>query len=433
MSQAQRFTSHFTTLLTMAGLAIGLGNVWRFPYMMGQNGGSAFLLAYLVCMVLLAVPALACEWSLGRATRTGPVAAYRAVFGQGVGLLIGGVLLFSVFMALCYYSIIVTQVFYSAGFALRHGFSGQGIVEYHQGLGNSRLQYVLALAVIGASVWVVHRGLRKGIELANRLLVPVFGLIALYLVGVALSLDGAVPRLLAYLEPDFSRVGASVWFAAMGQACFSVGLSGVLHVMYGSYLKRSAKAVPAALTTSMMDAGAALLATLFVVPAVLVFGISMAAGPGLLFETLPRLFAVMPGGRYLATLFLLAWAMVSMLTMVATFDAVISGLSDLTRERFSRGRWTGLLTFAVAATMLPIAFNTHWIGTLDLVFGSGMFMLGSLLAVLGIGWGLGRGVLSEQLGPGLPPALERWLIGWVRYVVPLALSAILGGFIISNF
>lgn len=429
--QTQRFSSSLATVLTMAGLAIGLGNVWRFPYMMGQHGGSAFLFIYLLCMVLLAVPALACEWSLGRATRRGPVATYREAFGPRSGLVIGLVLLFSVFMALCYYSIIVANVVYSMGFAALHGFSGAALDQYRSGLAIPGLQYALAVAVVLVSISVVHRGLRRGIEMLNRLLVPLFGGISLYLVFVALGLEGAVPNLLAYLRPDFSQAGPNVWFAAMGQACFSVGLSGVLHVMYGSYLAGRETPLPTALTTSLMDAGAALLATLFVVPAVLAFGLSMAAGPGLLFDTLPRLFAAMPGGRPLATLFLLGWAMVAMLTIIATFDAVITGLTDLTGPRLGRPAWTAAVAAAVALVMLPIAWNTHWIGTLDLVFGSGMFMVGSLLAVIGLGWGLGRVVAAQQLSPGLPPALARLAIVWARFVVPLALALILLSFVIS--
>ncbi len=432
MAGPQRFSSRLATLLTMAGLAIGLGNVWRFPYMMGQHGGSAFLIIYIFFMLLLAVPALAGEWSLGRAARQGPIAALRMAYGPRAGLALGLLIVSGVFMALSYYSIIVANVFYSVWFAARHGFSQAGIDQYQAGLADDGLQYLLALAVCLVSVWVVHRGLRRGIERANRLLVPLFAAIAVYLVAVALNLDGAVPRLLGYLKPDFSRAGPEVWFAAMGQACFSVGLSGILHVMYGSYLRSAEPIVPTSVKTGLMDTGAALLATLFVVPSVLVFGLDMAAGPGLLFDTLPQLFGVMPGGRYLAALFLFGWALVAMLSVIATFDAIIGSLADLTRGRLARGAWTVLVTAAVAAAMFPIAHHRHWIGTLDLVLGSGMFMLGSLLAVVGLGWGLGKATTALQVSPGLPPRLAAWLVGWIRWIVPLALTAILGGFIYAN-
>jgi len=430
--QEQRFSSRLTTLLTMAGLAIGLGNVWRFPYMMGQHGGGAFLLIYVVFILLLAVPALASEWSLGRATRSGSIVAFKQAFGQKTGLLLGLFIVFGVFMALSYYNIVVANVLYSVWFSARYGFSELGVDAYQAGLSKNGLQYLLALAVTLASLWVVHRGLRRGIEMVNKLLVPLFAAIAIYLVVVALNLDGAIEKLLGFLKPDFSRAGPDVWFAAMGQACFSVGLSGVLCVMYGSYLRQDEKIVPTALTTGLLDTGAALLATLFVVPAVLVFGLDMAAGPGLLFDTLPHLFEVMPGGRWLAPLFLFGWALVAMLSIICTFDAIISGLADLSRDSISKGQWTAIIGIANAAVMFPIALNPHWIGTLDLVFGSGMFMLGSLLAVIGLGWGMGEAVTRAQIRIGLSPRMEDWMQWWIKYVVPTALALILFGFLFNT-
>jgi NSS family neurotransmitter:Na+ symporter len=429
--QKQRFSSKLTTLLTMAGLAIGLGNVWRFPYMMGQHGGSAFLIIYIVFILLLAVPALASEWSLGRATRSGPIVAFREAYGPRTGLFLGLLIVFGIFMALTYYNIVVANVMYSVWFAVRYGFSEASVEAYHAGISVNGLQYLYALGVVLFSLWIVHRGLRNGIEMVNKLLVPLFAVIAIYLVAVALSLDGAIEKLTDFLKPDFSHAGPDVWFAAMGQACFSVGLSGVLCVMYGAYLRPEEKVVPTAMTTGLMDTGAALLATLFVVPAVLVFGLDMAAGPGLLFDTLPRLFSVMPGGRWLAPLFLLGWALVAMLSIICTFDAIISGLADLTREYFSQGQWTATIGIAVAAVMFPIAMNPEWIGTLDLIFGSGMFMLGSLLAVIGLGWGLGEAVIRTQIRVGLSPRMEDWMTWWIRYVVPFALAVILGGFLLK--
>ncbi len=418
----------------MAGLAVGLGNVWRFPYMMGQNGGSAFLLVYAVFMLALAAPALAAEFSLGRATGAGPLAAFRAAFGPRMGLLAGGLGLLAAFMATCYYSIVIANVFYSAGFGAVAGFSEESLPAYAAGLGRDGLQLLIALGVLLACALVVRRGLRRGIEAANTLLMPLFGLAAVYLVVVALSLDGAVDRLLEFLRPDFSRAGPGTWFAAMGQACFSVGLSGTLGVMYGSYLAKDTPVAGTAGATCLVDLGAALLGALFVVPAVLVFSLDLAAGPGLLFDTVPRLFAVMPGGRWLGPLFLAGWGLVAMLTLVAALDTVSGALADVAPRggRGERGAWLWIVTGAAMLVMLPIGLNPHWIGVLDLVFGSGLFMLGALLAVLAVGWGLGKAVLLAQVGVGLGPRAAAAVAAWLRWVVPAALGAILFGFLFST-
>ncbi|MEM1410782.1 MAG: sodium-dependent transporter [Pseudomonadota bacterium] len=429
--QQQRFSSRLATLVTMAGLAIGLGNVWRFPYMMGQNGGSAFLLIYAVFMMALAAPALAAELSLGRATRSGPVGAFRAAFGPRWGLLAGVLVLIAVFMATCYYSVVIANVFYSAGFAALQGFSDARLADYGEGLSNNGLQLFIALGVVIACALIVGRGLRSGIETANKVLMPLFGLAALYLVFVTLSLDGALEQLGDFLQPDFSRTGPDVWFAAMGQACFSVGLSGTLGVMYGSYLKRETRLLPTATATCAIDLGAAFLAALFVVPAVLVFGLDLAAGPGLLFDTVPRLFAVMPGGRWLAPLFLAGWGLVAMLTLIAALDTVSGALADFT-PRATRRRALTVVTLVVCAVIVPIGLHPQYIGVLDMIFGSGMFMLGALLAVLAAGWGLGLVRAKEQLGSGLSPGLGTLATVWVRFIVPASLGAILIGFILTS-
>ncbi|MDX1555170.1 MAG: sodium-dependent transporter [Xanthomonadales bacterium] len=427
-----QFSSRLATLLAMAAFAVGVGNVWRFPYVMGQNGGSAFLLIYLLFVLMLAVPALVAEWSLGRATQSGPVTAFKAAYGKAFGLPLGFLALFTIFMALSYYCIVVGSVLYSAWFATVTGFHADTLVAYQDGLANNLLQYFMAAGLTIFCLWIVKRGLKRGIEAMNNLLMPVFAVVALYMVGVALTLDGAIPKLAEFFKPDFSRAGPDVWFAAMGQACFSIGISGAVGVMYGSYLRNDEKLLPSATSTGLIDTGAALLASLFVVPAVLVFGLDMAQGPTLLFNTLPELFNVMPGGRWLAGPFLAAWGLVAVLTIVAAFETVISGLEDYFGERLSRLGLILVIGGLLIAVMLPIAFNPQVIGTLDVVFGSAMFMFGCMMAVIGVGWGLGKAALKVQVAYGLGERTASLLTFWIRWVVPAALLSILAGYILSS-
>lgn len=427
-----QFSSRLTTLLAMAAFAVGVGNVWRFPYTMGQNGGSAFLLVYLVFVLLLAVPALIAEWSLGRASQAGPVNAFRSAFGGKLGIPLGLIALFTIFMALSYYCIVVGNILWSAWFALTQGFHDDTMAAYQAGLGNNGVQYLWGAALTLFCLWMVHRGLKRGIEAMNSILMPIFGVVAIYMVFVALNLDGAIPKLLDFLKPDFSQAGPETWFAAMGQACFSIGISGAVGVMYGSYLRKDEKLFPTAAATGLIDTGAALVASMFVVPAVLVFGLDMAAGPGLLFNTLPELFNAMPGGRWLAGPFLAAWALVALLTIMAAFETIVGALADFSGEKFGRSQWIWTIGIALLAVMLPIAYNPQIIGTLDTVFGSGMFMFGCLMAVIGIGWGMGKAVLHAQVSFGLGDRTTAWLVFWIRWVVPAALLAILVSFVLTT-
>jgi NSS family neurotransmitter:Na+ symporter len=430
MSRPQ-FSSRFATLIAMAAFAVGVANVWRFPYMMGQNGGSAFLMIYLVFVLVLAVPVLTSEWALGRATRSGPINAFKAAFGTRFGMPLGFLLVLVIFVALTYYNIVVGNVIYSAWFAFQHGFDASSIADYQQGLANNGHQFLYAIGLTIVCLLIVQRGLRRGIERANFILMPIFGVIVLYMVGVALTLDGAIDELKAFLRPDFSQAGPSVWFAAMGQACFSVGISGCIGVLYGSYLREQEKLVSSAAATGLIDTGAALLASLFVVPAVLVFGLDLAAGPPLLFNTLPRLFEVMPGGRWLGGPFLAAWALVAVLTIVAAFEATIGALHDYTGQKMSRKAWTLIVGVAIIGAMVPVAYNPQIIGTMDLIVGSGMFMFGSMMAVIGIGWGLGKAATKAQIALGLGPRGVAAMTFWIRYVVPVVLFSILAGGVLS--
>ena len=200
------FRSPLTTVLTMVGVAVGLGNVWRFPYMMGQFGGSAFLIIYLVFVVAFATPALTAEWALGREARRGPLGAFRAAFGPR-GTWIGAVLLATVFIANSYYVVIVGNVTYTAAFGMGIGFSSDNLPAYQTGLEAGRLQAAFALFVIGLAMIVLYRGLTKGIERISTLFVPAFGIVVVVLIIQRAGSSRARSPLLA----NFSRRISPLW------------------------------------------------------------------------------------------------------------------------------------------------------------------------------------------------------------------------------
>jgi NSS family neurotransmitter:Na+ symporter len=430
--QREQFSGRLATLLTMIGVAVGLGNVWRFPYMMGSNGGSAFLLVYLVFVLIFAIPALSAEWALGRETRKGPIGAFSDAFGKGPGYAIGGLLIFGILVADSYYLVVIGNIAYSAWFSVTDGFAPQNLPQYQAGLANGWLQYGITIALLIATLFVVHKGLQKGIEAISKLFVPVFGVVVLFMVYSALMLDGAPAKFAEFLRPDFSLLGAKELFAATGQACYSLGLGGSLMLMYGSYLRDEHDIPKGALITGLSDTGAALLASLFLIPTILVFGLDMASGPGLIFQTLPQLFNHMPGGRFLALIFLASLTMVAFLSNLAALEVVVTGMTDIPFVKQSRDRVIVIVGVVIGLLILPSALNPSLIGTLDLIFGSGMLVFGSAMAVIAMTWGLGRKATIRQIFSDRETIFSKFMYNWLRFVVPGVLIAVLAGYIVSE-
>ena len=422
MRARELFSSRFATILTMVGVAVGLGNVWRFPYMMGQYGGSAFLVVYLVFVLVFAIPAVTAEWSLGRYTRHGPLGAMEHAFGP-FGRWIGYLLVLTVLIANSYYVVIVGNVAFSAAFAVITGFTPETIPLYDSNLGNGMLQAVISLLVIVAAIWVIHRGIANGIERISKLFVPLFGIMIITLIVMALRLPGATTALKAFLAPDFSQLTPTSLFAALGQAFFSLSLGGTFYLIYGSYLRDDEDIPKTAIATGIGDASAALLASLFIVPAVLALGLNMQAGPLLIFETLPRMFSEIPAGRFIGTAFLIGLWMMAFLSTVAAFQVIVAALTD--SFNFSLTKAALLVGCVEAVLMLPSALSPDIIGTLDLVFGSGMQMLGSGLAIVALFWGCDKAVSATQIFRGKTDGIRRLYLLWLRWVVPATLGVML--------
>ncbi len=418
----EQFGSRIATVLTMIGVAVGLGNVWRFPYMMGQYGGSAFLVAYLVFVLVFAIPAITAEWSLGRYARHGPIGAMEHAFGP-FGRWLGYLLVFTVLVANSYYVVIVGNVAFSAFFAIVTGFTPDTIPLYTAQLSNGVLRAGIAFAVIAAAIWVINRGISKGIERISKLFVPLFGIMIIILIVMALRLPGATTALREFLAPDFSQLTPTSLFAALGQACFSLSLGGTFYLIYGSYLRDTEDIPKAAIATGIGDAGAALLAALFIVPTVLALGLNMQAGPLLIFDTLPRMFAEIPAGRVIGTAFLFGLWMMAFLSTVAAFQVIVAALTD--SFRFSLGKAALIVGGVEAVLMLPSALHPNIIGTLDLIFGSGMQMLGSGLTIIALFWGCDKAVAASQIFGGKTDGIRRLYLAWLRWVVPATLGVML--------
>lgn len=431
-SSAGIFGSSLSTVLTLAGVAIGLGNVWRFPYMMGSYGGSAFLLLFLLLMLIIAVPAMMAELSLARYYRGATIRVLRLSFG-GFGRFLGYLLVAGVGIAASYYIFIVANVFYSAGFSLFVGFSESAIPEYSEGLQTPILQYGIGLLILWSAILVISLGLKSGVERISKIFVPFFFLVCLYLVYFTFSQPGAIEVSKEFLKLDFSRIGFTEVFAALGQCFFSAGLGAAYIMVYGRYLRQDAPIGKVARYTALSDLSASLLASLFIVPSILLFALPLDAGPHLLFDTLPRLFALMGGARFTASLFLIALSLIAFLSVIASFNVVSLSLEEEpVGQRWSRNRLLILIGVFETFMLIPPTWNPQIIGPLDFLFGSGSPVLGGLFAVLALGWRIGRNnALQQMFATTSPGTASRLLFAWVQWVIPVVLASILIGTIYS--
>lgn len=416
----------------MIGVAVGLGNVWRFPYMMGEYGGSAFLVVYLFFTLLLAIPAMTAEWTLGRETGKGPIGALSAVWGNTWGRRIGGLIVFTMIVSTSYYIVVIGNIAFTASFSLLTGFDDTSIPLFASRFENGWLQYVFGLGVLSAAMLVLYRGLNKGIELVSRVFVPFFTLVIVYLVINALFLPGAPEKFIEFLKPDFSVLQAEHIFAALGQAFFSLGLAGTIMVIYGSYMQESENIPRAAGLTALGDVGAAFLASLFIVPTILAFDMDLSQGPTLVFSTLPKLFSVMPGGRILGSGFLLALCLIAFLSAVGALEAIVGSISEELSDGAARSRVILIILLIEAAVMLPSSLDPEIVGTLDLIFGSGMQMLGSAIAVVAVAWGIGRAKTKLQIFGSSTANWHDTYFQWLKWVVPGVMLVVIGGYILSN-
>ncbi len=414
------------TLLTLIGVAVGLGNIWRFPYMVGEFGGAAFVLLYLLMVAGVGVPALMAEWTLGRHTRRGTVGAFEQA-GLPGGRALGWFFFVVVSAATAYYTNVVGWVLYHAAAEIA-GLTGRmmdpaRILPPERGVDAGSLVRQLAMTalVIVTCAAVLVRGVRRGAERVSGVVMPLLLIVLLALVGRSLTLPGAREGLVWYLgKVEWSAIEPRVILGALGQAVFSMSLGGTFMVVYGSYLPDDVRLAPGAVLTALGDTGAGLLAGLAIFPAVFALGLAPAAGPGLLFGTIPAMFEAMPGGAIFGLLFFLGLAGAALLSDIAAFEVLVAGLTDNVGISRRRAVWwmAGVVLVLSVPPMLNLGVFVPW----DLTFGSGMQTLGALFAVVAVGWCLSRGSAIGELAGEAPWGRALYL--WIRWVIPAAILAV---------
>jgi len=298
----ESFASKFGIIAAAAGSAVGLGNIWRFPYVAGENGGGAYLLIYIMFVIVIGLPAMLSELIIGRRSNSNAVGAFRKLRPGSLWYLVGIMGVLTGFLIFAFYSTVAGWTLHYTYLAVKgtfHGLSGAQLNELFEKFHTSSLLPVFwQIIFLFLTAGIVMAGIEKGIERYTKILMPILFLILLILVIRAVTLPGAGKGLQFLFMPDFSKVTAKTILEAMGQAFFSLSLGMGVLITYGSYIQKHENLTDVAGEVAFFDTLVAILAGVAIFPAVFAFGLKPEAGPGLAFLTLPGIFQQMPGGYF---------------------------------------------------------------------------------------------------------------------------------------
>ena len=438
----ERWRSRLGFIMATVGFSVGLGNIWRFPYLAGQNGGGAFVVIYLILALAIGVPLFTAEISLGRRAQRTPIAGMRALTGRARSPwnLIGWLGVIAAFLILSYYQLIMGWIGSYLLQAVSGGLGGASISVLEDRFSAFTADPVAVLvptavlmALTGA---IVSRGVQAGVERAARLLIPVLFLFLLVLAVGSLRLEGSSRGLSWYLSPDFGAVDGGVVLAALGQVFYSIGVGMAAAFVYGSYLDRRKSDVPGgAAAIVAFDTLAAFLAGLVIFPALFAMGLEPDAGPGLLFVTMSGLFARLPGGALAGGFFFFLVLIAGLTSGMALLEALTATAMESLGWGRRRSLWTVL--GLVYLTGIPIAlgfgpwaevrpFGRGLFDLVDFVSGSVLLALGGLLIALYTAWAWGFERFRDETNEGA--GRLRVSAAWrplVRWVIPVAVVLVI--------
>lgn len=436
-AQRGEWSSRLGFIFAAAGSAIGLGNIWRFPYMTGQNGGAAFVLTYLLCVLAIGLPVMLAELALGRATSRNPVGAIDAIRPRSLWRNLGVLGVITGVGILSYYSVIAG---WTVGYMIA---SGLGIeVDFGAFVGNPLYVIPLHALFMLLTILVVSGGVQGGIEKWAKILMPVLLFLLLALIVRSLTLPGSFAGVEFYLNPDFSKINFEVILNALGQAFFSLSLGMGLMITYGSYLRKGDNMVNAGLQVALFDTVIAFMAGLMIFPALFAMGKDPAAGPGLVFHVLPDIFKTIPAGNLVGAAFFLLLAVAALTSTISLLEVPVAYFVD--EKKWTRKKAVlvvGAGTFLIgmpsalsqgangALSKLPFSLvgASDFLSVMDFIWGNFSLAFGALLLSIFIGWVWGAKSALAELRDGSPHFTwqgEGWLF-LLRIVCPVVIFIIL--------
>lgn len=438
-SKRDSFGSRMGVIMAAAGSAVGLGNIWRFPYVLGENGGGAFLIIYLVIIFAIGIPVMLSELVIGRRTQRNPVGAFRMLSSRRPWYLVGMMGIVAAFMILAFYTAVAGWTLEYIYQILIGGIKGKSSADLTVMFGAFRsesLRPALWFTIfLLATAGIVLGGVRKGIEKSTKVLMPLLLLLLVFMCVKSLTLPGAGKGVEFLFRPDFSKITGTTVLMALGQAFFSLSIGMGTLITYGSYIPKDNKLASTAVQVSMIDLLIAVMAGLAIFPAVFAFGISPASGEALTFIVLPGIFQQMTGGMIFAFMFFFLLAIAALTSTISVMEVIVAYFS----EQLNLSRRTAIIIATASMFILGIAASLSWGMMKDVkLFNLNIFdlfnfttanillPLGGLLIVAFLGWFFpGSAVKDELSNEGKLPVryytIYRFII---RFVAPAAIALV---------
>ncbi len=433
--ERERFGSRLGFILISAGCAIGCGNVWKFPWMTGQNGGGAFVLVYVICLIILGLPAMTVEFSIGRASQASPIKMYQKLEKPGSKWHIHGVFAFlGNFCLMAFYTVVTGWILYYFVSFLRGSTADLGFVEMITNPGVN-VGYLFAVVVI--AFVLLSFELQSGLERVTKYMMVALIILMVVLAFRSLTLPGAGEGLKFYLIPDFGKITPSVVVAAMNQAFFTLSIGIGSMAIFGSYIGKERSLMGESTNIILLDTLVAITAGLIIFPACTSLGLEVDAGPGLLFNTMGAVFNTMAGGRIWGTIFFLFMTFAAFSTVLAVCENILACVREITGWNRKKGSvvcaivvFVAALTTALGYSVLhfqPFAEGSAWLDFWDFIVSTNLLPLGALIMTLfcvsdKFGWGWEKFKAEANAGEGLK--IQDWMKPIFKFVVPVVVIAL---------
>lgn len=450
MASKREFASKIGLVAATVGSAIGLGNVWRFPAETQANGGAAFLLLYVVCVLALGVPVMLAEFSLGRSGRSDAIGAFRNLSPGKAWWIVGAVAVLASYLIICYYMVVagwtLEYLWESIAGGLFEGLPADNGAVYRGFFAAKMEEYIttdtapliFTYLMIAINIGVLLGGVQKGIERLSNIMMPLLFVILVAMCVLSLSLPDASAGVAYFLNPDFSKIDASVVVNALGQAFFSLSLGMGILVTYSSYYPADTKLGKTAVTVALLSVMVAVLMGLVIFPAVTSFGLDgeNLRGATLVFVTLPEVFAQLPLPRLWSGLFFFLLLVAALTSTVSIAEVAIAMFQDRLKMNRRRATFTVMLPLFVLSALCSLSmgslsdctlFGLNFFDLLDSFTTNCLLPAVALGTCVYMGWFCPKGLLSKELTNGNPAdygPMNRTVIFIIRYIAPVLIVAI---------